>query len=427
MTSERRCYVYIQMPGTHELVTCGLFVREARRDGTTVGRFIYGRSYRERPDAVPIDPYSLPVRAGEFETAALKGVFGALRDSAPDSWGRMVINRFAGRDDLDEVDYLLLSPEDRAGALSFGHGKQPPPPVHRFNRVLQLTALRETARILEEERGDRADVLLQEQLRNLNEPASAMGGARPKNVVEDDDGLWLAKFAMRSDRWENASVEAGMTTLASLCGIRVPHLRIERPAAGSAILLLRRFDRERDRDSYLRHRMVSALTVLNADDGGTDRAAWSYVLLADELRRWSSRPVEDREELFRRMVFNALISNTDDHPRNHALLAAGADWRLAPAYDLTPSPSISLEARDLAMACGSEGRRATRSNLLSRAARFGLNREAAERIIDQMRRVVETQWRSQVRRHGGGEADCDAIASAIAPAAFDPDQATENG
>ncbi|HEX8830909.1 MAG TPA: type II toxin-antitoxin system HipA family toxin [Longimicrobium sp.] len=418
MTSERECYVYIQLPGTHEVVTCGLFVRAVRRDGTAVGRFVYGRSYRARPDAVPVDPYNLPVRAGEFETAALKGVFGALRDAAPDSWGRMVIDRFAGRDDLDEVDYLLLSPEDRAGALSFGHGKLPPPPVHRFNKVLQLAALRETARILEEERGDRADALLREQLRNLNEPASAMGGARPKNVVEDESGLWLAKFAMRSDRWENAAVEAGMTTLAGLCGIRVPDLRVERMPGGSPILLLRRFDREKDPTGYLRHRMVSALTVLNADDGGTDRRAWSYVLLADELRRWSSRPAEDREELFRRMAFIALISNTDDHPRNHALVAAGADWRLAPAYDLTPSPSISLEARDLAMACGSEGRRATRSNLVSQAPRFGLAPEAAGGIIDQMRRVVETQWRSQVRRHGGGEADCDAIASAIVPAGF---------
>jgi serine/threonine-protein kinase HipA len=418
MTSKRDCFVYLQMPGSHELVTCGRYQREVRRDGSVVGRFVYGRSYRARPDAVALDPFQLPLRDGQAETALLSGVFGAIRDAAPDAWGRRVIERFHGRDDLDEVDYLLLSPEDRAGALSFGNWPTPPAPLHRFNRVIQLDALREAARLVEEESGPANDAGLQEQLRALTEPTSAMGGARPKNVVEDHDGLWLAKFPSRADRWEYAAVEAGMTTLAARCGIRVPGVRVER-LPGGAVLLVRRFDRERTPDGYLRHRMVSALTVLGADESPTDRRNWSYVALADELRRWSSRPAEDREELYRRMVFNALISNTDDHPRNHALVAASADWRLAPAYDLTPAPSISREARDLAMVCGSEMRAARRSNLLSQSLRFGLTREEAEAVIDHIKEIVSARWRAEIQRHGGSTADCDRIASAFVPEAFE--------
>ena len=141
-------------------------------------------------------------------------------------------------------------------------------------------------------------------------------------MVEDDQGLWIAKFPQRSDKWNNAPVEAAMLALARRCWIRTPETRVER-LGDESVLLVRRFDRDKVEGGYVRHRMVSALTVLDADDRVTDRSAWSYVLLADELRRWSERPAEDRTELFRRVVFNALICNLDDHPRNHALIAPG--------------------------------------------------------------------------------------------------------
>jgi serine/threonine-protein kinase HipA len=414
MTS-RSCYVYIQLPGSFTPVTCGKFEREILRDGRAIGRFVYGRSYRSRPEAVPIDPYHLPLAQTRYETAKLGGIFGALRDASPDAWGRRIIENFQGRSDLDEMDYLLSAPEDRAGALSFGHGQSPPAPVHRFNRVLDLATLQLAAETLG---GMSAGEAVPLQIKQLADPGSSLGGARPKNVVEDGAGLWIAKFSQPSDRWNYAAVEAGMTTLAARCGIRVPEARTE--LVGYAhVLLVKRFDRDRTSEGYRRSRFVSALTVLDAEDTVTNRVNWSYLLLADELQRWSVQPTADREELFRRVVFNALISNADDHPRNHALIAPGEDWRLAPAYDLTPTPAHSVELRNLALDCGLFGRMARRDNLLSGAARFGLDRQGATAIVDQIYQVVSGGWSAAVQRHGGTERDCLAIAPAFTYAGFD--------
>ena len=269
------------------------FVRQILRDGSALGRFVYGRAYRDREDAVEIDPCNLPRMPREYTTAKLQGVFGARTDASPDAWGRYVIERFADRTDLDEVDYLLQSPEDRAGALSFGHSATRQAPLPEFNRIIHLSELRHAAKLLEEDQDE--EILV--QLQQLRSPRTSIGGARPKNVVEDEDGLWIAKFPSRADQWNNAAVEAGMLSLAALCGIRVPSTRVE-PIFNEHILLVKRFDRQKVNGGYLRHRMVSALTMLDADDGGTDRTGWSYVLLADELKRWSSRPNVDRAELF---------------------------------------------------------------------------------------------------------------------------------
>src|SRR5712692_3446233 len=118
MTS-RTCYVYLQLPGSLEVVTCGQLEREVLATGGVVGRFVYGRTYRARRDAVSLDPVGLPLSDRVVETTGRNGMPGALRDAAPDSWGRLVIVRALGGTDLDEIDYLLNGPEDRAGALSF--------------------------------------------------------------------------------------------------------------------------------------------------------------------------------------------------------------------------------------------------------------------------------------------------------------------
>lgn len=415
MTSERSCYVFLQLPGRLDVVPCGRYQREVLRDGRVVGRFAYARSYREREDAVPLDPYHLPLTPRPYETARLDGMFGALRDASPDAWGRRVIEKLTGRADLDEMDFLLLGPEDRAGALSFGEVPTPPVPVRSVNRVLHLLELRQAARALEEA-GPGEPVA--QQVAGLLEPGTSLGGARPKSLVEDDEGLWIAKFPQQSDKWNNAPVEAAMLALARRCGIRAPDTRVER-IGNESVLLVRRFDRAKVSEGYLRHRMVSALTVLDAEDRVTDRTGWSYVLLADELRRWSEQPAADRTELFRRVAFNALISNLDDHPRNHALIAPGKAWRLAPAYDLTPTPAISIERRDLALECGPYGRMARRDNLIGAAPRFGLEPAAAGAIIDDMKQVVARHWRDDVRRLGGTEGDCTVIEPAFVYPGFE--------
>jgi len=126
-----------------------------------------------------------------------------------------------------------------------------------------------------------------------------------------------------------------------------------------------------------------------------------------------SEPKRDARELFRRMVFNALISNIDDHPRNHALIAPGHHWMLSPAYDLTPTPMVSQDRRDLAMECGDQGRFANAANILSQHARFLLEREEAETIIAEMKEKITHQWEDTVLSSGASQQDVEAIRSAF--------------
>lgn len=321
------CFVYITLPGQTEAVTAGRFQVTADRSGMPIGRFVYGRSYLDRREAVEIDPVELRLARGTtYETTRLKGVFGALRDAGPDYWGRAVIERHIGKAPLGEIDYLLESPDDRAGALGFGLGAEPPAPRRKFNQTIELEKLQAIADELtrEEDSSKPADKAAA-QVQELLLIGTSMGGARPKAVVEDTDGLWLAKFNTPHDRWNMARVEHAMLVLGRSCGLNVADSRVI-DVGGRDALLVKRFDRVKAESGYLRGRMVSALTLLRADDTHNTRDRWSYVLLAEELRRLTADPKRSAHELFRRMVFNGLISNTDDHPRNHAALAMNDGW-----------------------------------------------------------------------------------------------------
>jgi serine/threonine-protein kinase HipA len=244
-----------------------------------------------------------------------------------------------------------------------------------------------------------------------------MGGARPKAVVEDENGLGLAKFNRPDDRWNHARVEHAMLRLAQASGISAAESHVV--AAGERdILLVKRFDRAKTEGGYRRARMVSALTLLRAEESNRAPETWSYVALAEELRRVSAQPKKDAAELFRRMCFNALISNIDDHPRNHAVLAWERDWKLSPAFDLTPSTPVSIERRDLALVCGDAGRYANAENLLSQHPRFLLERGEAEAIIGDMETCVAKRWYETARAAGVTEADCRRIERAFAYPGF---------
>ena len=411
MTSKRAadCFVYITLPGEVSATTAGRFVLGATRKGDPFGRFVYGRSYLENPKAVAIDPVELKLTGATYETVQLNGVFGALRDAGPDFWGRRLIEKRAGKPLLGELDYLLESPDDRAGALGFGLNKVPPAPRRRFNETLDLARLQKLADAMVRDELP-ADPESQ-QVRDLLQLGTSMGGARPKTVVQDTEGLWLAKFNHPDDRWNSARVEHAMLRLARQCGIHAAESRVE-TVAGKDVLLVKRFDRERTEGGYTRARMVSALTVLRADESSSARGRWSYILLAEELRRFVAEPKKDALELFRRMCFNALISNLDDHPRNHAFLAKGAEWGLSPAYDLTPSPVVSQDRRDLAMECGGLGRFANARNLLSQHARFLLEKDEAEKILGDLTAQVGG-WHDTARACGVSESDAETMRGAF--------------
>ncbi|MGF6632915.1 type II toxin-antitoxin system HipA family toxin [Paraburkholderia sp. MM6662-R1] len=412
MTSEREAYVYIQLPGTLETVPAALLRVQTLPDGTQIGRFRYGDRYLQRQEAVALDPFQLPLAKEVFEFTQLKGIPGAVRDAGPDAWGRRVIEHKLERSaaDLQEIDYLLHGPQDGAGYLSFGLKAEPPAPKRQYNRTHQLAELIAATQAIEEGRPVAAHLL--EQL----DPGTSMGGARPKATIEDAQSLWLGKFPARDDRFNLQRVEFATLDLARRCGLNVTQARLQR-VGESDVLMLQRFDRDHTDMGYLRFGLVSGLTVLDCGDSHLDRERWSYPLLADNLRRWSDKPEADCAELFRRMVFNAAVTNNDDHPRNHAMLRRQKGWRLSPAYDLVPAPVVSLERRDLALTVGDYGRTASIYNLLSQAGRFGLSAEEARGQIDRLVDVVR-HWRDSFFACDVSAEDIDYIAPAILPDCF---------
>jgi serine/threonine-protein kinase HipA len=312
--------------------------------------------------------------------------------------------------DLQEIDYLLHGPQDGAGCLSFGLKVDPPAPRRTYNRTHQLAELIAATQAIEDGRPVAAHLL--EQL----DPGTSMGGARPKATIEDAQSLWLGKFPARDDRFNLQRVEFATLDLARRCGLNVAQTRLQAVGA-SDVLMVQRFDREHTNQGYLHFGLVSGLTVLDCGDSHLDRGRWSYPLLADNLRRWSDKPEADCTELFRRMVFNAAVTNNDDHPRNHALLHRQKGWRLSPAYDLVPSPVVSLERRDLALSIGDHGRTASIYNLISQAGRFGLSVADARAEINRLVDVVR-HWRESFFACGVSAKDIDHVAPAFLPECF---------
>ena len=411
MTSERECFVHIVLPGETTFTTAGRF-RVTKRDGAALGQFVYGRRYRSRADAVAFDPVELRLGDQPYETVRMDGFFGAIRDAMPDSWGRRVIDRRNTGRVLEEFDYLLEGPDDRVGALGFGPAAAPPSTDWRRNSVVDLARLQASAESVLADEVEPAGVRAVETDALLR-LGTSVGGARPKTVVRDTDDLWIAKFPLPDDRWNQPRVEHGMMALARACGLAVADSRLV-SVGDRDVLLVRRFDRHWNGSGFCRSRMASALTLLQADEAVTDRRRWSYLLLADEVRRASGQPEADLRELFMRMCFNAAVSNLDDHPRNHAMIAQDRTWRLSPAYDLTPTPVIAQERRDLAMACGPFGRAANGGNLIAGHGRFLLAEADAAALFQSVVQTVRERWRSTMRSAGVGIRDCDRIASAFA-------------
>jgi serine/threonine-protein kinase HipA len=227
-SSDQRAYVYLQLPQSLEVVTAGFYELDAPQ-GVPTGSFVYNPAYLERNDAVPLEPYEWPLTPRRTQTIKLKVIFGALRDASPDAWGRRIIEKHIGRTDLTEVDYLLHSPEDRAGALSFGRDKVPPAPVRKFNQIIQLEALLAAAeQFMDDDAAGKP--VVPARLYELLQPGTSMGGARPKNVIEDGEGLWLAKFADKGDKWNTRAWRARCFRSRKSAGCASPGI-VSRPSA----------------------------------------------------------------------------------------------------------------------------------------------------------------------------------------------------
>lgn len=405
---ERQVLVYADLDGVTHLVG-RLWARE--RKGKEGATFEYDRAWLDNTNRFALEP-ALAVGPGPFHTGADMPMFGAIGDSAPDRWGRVLMRRMERRRaeherqtprTLHEIDYLLLvDDEARAGALRFA--EQEGGPFLRPAEIKRIPPLVELPELLSAAEHVVEDTDTEEDLRLLIAPGSSLGGARPKASVRENDGhLAIAKFPRRDDEWSTVRWEAVALNLARNAGIHVPSARIE-IIADKPVLLLRRFDREGNR----RIPFLSAMSMLGARDNETR----SYMEIVDALRQHGAAPQEDMKALWQVMVFNILISNTDDHLRNHGFLYQGNEgWRLSPAYDLNPTPT-DVKPRVLSTAINEDDTTASLATAMGVAAYFGLKDTEARDIAAQVA-TATTQWREEAARHGIGRQEIDRMASAF--------------
>lgn len=310
-----------------------------RRRNRESASFAYDPTYLARPGAYPLDPV-LRLDQGAQQTPVGLAMFRAFADTAPDRWGRTLVTRAEGRRaaaagaaprSLGEIDYLLGVRDDlRQGALRFRDPRTGTFLASDDFGVPTLLDLPQLLRAAENlEMDDESDAELGELLR----VGSSLGGARPKAHVTDAHGrIAIAKFpSARNDTWNVMAWEKVSLDLAGTARINVPESRLLR-IDGRTVLIVDRFDRENGR----RIGYASAMTMVEAGDGD----AGSYLDIAAAIEQLSPRASDDLHELWRRIAFTILISNTDDHLRNHGFLHTHAgSWTLAPAFDLNPDPA----------------------------------------------------------------------------------------
>ena len=367
--------------------------------------FAYGRRYLERTDRIPVDPVALPLHeAGTsrtFRTEEGFAVFGGIRDAAPDGWGQYLMYKAMGDRLPSEIDLILASGEHRVGALAFGPTSAQPERITPWGdgpapgEEFTLAELAEAA-----ERAQHVDEL-DENLRALLAAGSSLGGARPKAATKIGEQPWIAKFQKRGDSFPECRVELATMRLAGECGLDVPPLDF-RCVLDRDIYLIERFDRIPHGNWLERRPFASGLTMLGAHE--SEVSSFSYADLAGAIRQFGTEVRQDLHELFRRMLLNILVTNDDDHLRNHGFLFDGEGWRLSPLYDVVPKPQLGLERR-LVLGVGPEGRNATIENALAGAAVFDLSHDDAKAIAENMSRTVATRWEQLFTEAGISAAD----------------------
>jgi len=373
MTSE--AYIWIWLPGEYEPVVCG----KLEADNATYS-FVYGRSYLERSNAIALDPFELPLQEGVF-SPTFGETHSVIRDAAPDAWGRRVLIYKSAGKAFSELDYLLQAGRDRIGALDvspepIGYTAVQPAQQASIEDLMNAADKVETGQPLPESLGD---ALLH---------GSSVGGARPKALLDGENQKWIAKFSSTTDHYPVVRSEYATMWLASQCGIEVPAIKLLKEL-GKDVLLVRRFDRELVGSQWHRRFLISGLTALQLHE--TEAVLASYPELASFIRRSGGQYPTDAQQLFRRMLFNILVGNTDDHARNHAFFWDGYQYTLTPAYDICPLLRAGQTANQ-AMVVGKNGRESSIRNGLSQSEQFGLTLSEAKDIQEEITETIKMKW-----------------------------------
>lgn len=375
-------YIWIWLPGEHEPVVCGKLEAD-----NTIYSFVYGRSYLERSNAIALDPFELPLHEGVF-SPSFGETHSVIRDAAPDAWGRRVLIYKSGGQALSELDYLLQAGRDRIGALDVRLESTGYSAIHSDQQASIADLISATEKI---ETGQS----LPESLANALLHGSSVGGARPKSLLNDANHKWIAKFSSTTDHYPVVRSEYAAMWLAGQCGIEVPDTKLLNEL-GKDVLLVRRFDRELINGKWQRRFLISGLTALRLHE--TEAVLASYPELASFIRRSGTHYPEDAQQLFRRMIFNILIGNTDDHARNHAFFWDGLYYALTPAYDICPLLRVGQTANQ-AMVVGNNGRESNIRNGLSQSEQFGLALSDAKKIQEEILETIQVKW-DEAADHG---------------------------
>ncbi|WP_455058235.1 type II toxin-antitoxin system HipA family toxin [Jutongia sp.] len=364
--------------------------------------FEYDRNWLKTAGlSLSLDPELMPYAGRQYPSD--KNIFGLFADASPDRWGRVLMNKREriladkeGRkpNKLYDSDYLLgVYDETRMGGIRFK--LDPDGPFLSDDQETAappwatLRTLEEASRHFESDESG----LAEKWLNQLIKPGSSLGGARPKaTVIDTKDQLWIAKFPSKNDENDVGAWEMVAHDLAALCGLNVPEAKLEKFSSLGSTFLVKRFDRIRDR----RIHFASAMTLLGKTDGASAVDGISYLDIAGIIRSCGAQPKKDLVELWKRIVFNMAITNTDDHLRNHAFILTGAGWTLSPLYDVNPVPY----GDELSLNVDEEDNSINIRLAIQTAARFGIAETEAQNYAEEILEIVRENWSKIAANYG---------------------------
>ena len=364
--------------------------------------FEYDREWLKKTGLrITLDPELMPYSGRQYPSG--KNIFGLFADASPDRWGRVLMNKreriLADKEGrkpskLYDSDYLLgVFDETRMGGIRFK--SDPDGPFLSDDKETaappwaKLRTLEEASRNFESDESG----LSEKWLNQLIRPGSSLGGARPKATVTDTkDQLWIAKFPSRNDENDTGAWEMTVHDLAALCGLDVPEAKLEKFSSLGSTYLVKRFDR----DSGRRVHFASAMTLLGKTDGASAADGTSYLDIAAFIKSYGAQPKKDLTELWKRIVFNMAVTNTDDHLRNHAFILSQNGWILSPLYDVNPVPygdelSLNVDEEDNSICI---------DLAVQTAIRFGINEDDAKKYAEDIRKTVRENWEKTAADYG---------------------------
>ena len=400
VSKEKTIFVYDDFSMQNPTLMGILYVNSLK--GEESYSFEYDREWLKKTSLkITLDPELMPYSGRQYPFG--KAIFGLFSDSSPDRWGRVLMNKreriLAGKEGrkpakLYDSDYLLgVYDETRLGGIRFktepngaflSDDKETAAPPWASLRTLE-----EASRNFENE-----DTALSEKwLNQLIRPGSSLGGARPKaTVIDPNEQLWIAKFPSKNDENDSGAWEMITHDLAEICGLHVPEAKLEKFSNLGSTYLVKRFDRILNK----RVHFASAMTLLGKTDGTSAADGTSYLDIAAFIKSYGAQPKRDLIELWKRIVFNMAVSNTDDHLRNHAFIFTENGWELSPLYDVNPIPY----GDELSLNVDEEDNSINIDLVIQTAVRFGISETNATTYAKDILTIVKENWEKRAMALG---------------------------